>query len=392
MISVMTKSGILILLLAAFSTSYTDLVFAQPLCNSLDATIIGTPDDNVIDGTSGPDVIVGLAGNDEINGLGGDDVICGGIGNDLIRGGDGDDQLFGGQGADILRGNTGKDLLNGSGGSDFLNGGLNADECRDQLGFNHFSNCEGHSGVIGPDGGIITSRDGRLTITFPPGALSENTEIVIKGNKPSVYQLKPKGIEFNIPVTVRFLTDETPAQEDGSIVSEGILLFTTSNGKRELLNNLTQKVNADENTTTVSGKLSHFSDLSASTSGIIVSVSGVPGSLPDGGNFSLFTFIENVGGLVELTENSFDNYYSDSSYKDLSVLPVLDLYTGKAGFSIPMGSDNNNKTIGPREVFCKCDSAGIGKYKSRIKVVFTLSQVYEEEVFNFSKSVNCEDG
>ena len=52
------------------------------------ATILGTPGNDVIRGTEGPDVIVAGDGNDKVWGLGGDDVICGGLGNDRIDGGD----------------------------------------------------------------------------------------------------------------------------------------------------------------------------------------------------------------------------------------------------------------------------------------------------------------
>lgn len=142
------KPIILFFLLIAVSASYADPVFAQPKCNGLEATIVGTPDDDVINGTPGPDVIAGLAGNDVIRGLGGDDVICGGLGNDRNIGGPGDDQLFGGPGNDILRGNKGNDLLNGGKGKNFLDGGPGMDECLDQTGLRAFTSCEGHNAVV----------------------------------------------------------------------------------------------------------------------------------------------------------------------------------------------------------------------------------------------------
>jgi len=138
----MTVFIMLIIILVAAIILNAQKVDAQPLCYGLEATIIGTPDDDLIDGTSDPDVIVGLAGNDEINGLGGDDVICGGEGRDLIRGGDGNDYLFGGRRADILRGNTGDDTLRGGRENDVLNGGTGNDDCLDGFGKNSFLSCE----------------------------------------------------------------------------------------------------------------------------------------------------------------------------------------------------------------------------------------------------------
>lgn len=144
----LSKSIILLFLLLAVSALYADSVFAQPKCSGLEATIIGTPDDDMINGTPGPDIIVGLAGNDVIKGLGGDDVICGGLGNDLIVGGAGNDQLFGGPGADTLRGNAGNDTLRGGNGNDIQNGGLGMDECLDQIRLHAFTSCEGHNVVM----------------------------------------------------------------------------------------------------------------------------------------------------------------------------------------------------------------------------------------------------
>jgi len=142
------KLIILLFLLLAISALYANSVYAQPKCNGLKATIIGTPQDDILNGTPGPDVIVGLAGNDVIRGFGGNDVICGGLGNDRIIGGPGDDQLFGGPGNDILRGNAGKDILNGGKGKNILDGGLGIDDCQNQTSLNSLINCEGHDEVV----------------------------------------------------------------------------------------------------------------------------------------------------------------------------------------------------------------------------------------------------
>jgi uncharacterized protein YkwD len=144
----LSKSIILLFLLLAASALCADPVFAQPKCNGLKATIVGTPGNDVINGTPGPDIIAGLAGNDVIRGFGGDDVICGGGGNDLIIGGAGNDKLFGGPGVDTLRGMAGRDTLRGDGGNDILNGGLDMDDCLDQINTRAFTSCEGHDQVM----------------------------------------------------------------------------------------------------------------------------------------------------------------------------------------------------------------------------------------------------
>jgi len=75
---------------------------APVLCDGIEATIVGTPGDDVIFGTEGPDVIAVLQGNDFVDALGGDDIICGGQGDDVLYGGEGFDVIFGAQGNDIL--------------------------------------------------------------------------------------------------------------------------------------------------------------------------------------------------------------------------------------------------------------------------------------------------
>ena len=114
-------------------------------CDGLEATIIGTPGDDVLAGTFADDVIAGLGGNDTITGGAGADTICGGDGDDningqsqddvvfgeagadLIRGASGNDELFGGDDADELFGDSGEDVLHGGNGDDSLDGGAGDD-------------------------------------------------------------------------------------------------------------------------------------------------------------------------------------------------------------------------------------------------------------------------
>ena len=96
-------------------------------CGGVKATLVGTPNADVLTGTPGRDVIAGLGGHDAIDGRGGDDLICGGAGDDVINGGDGADRLVGGPGSDRLLSEGGSDTLRGNGGDDHLAGGEGAD-------------------------------------------------------------------------------------------------------------------------------------------------------------------------------------------------------------------------------------------------------------------------
>jgi glucose/arabinose dehydrogenase len=92
-------------------------------CAGREATIVGTPRNDVRFGTRRRDVIAGLAGNDTISGLRGNDLVCGGRGADVLRGGRGEDRLLGQKGKDILRGGRGTDWLGGGAGTDLCIGG-----------------------------------------------------------------------------------------------------------------------------------------------------------------------------------------------------------------------------------------------------------------------------
>lgn len=109
-------SGLLpVLLLVALPLRAIPASAAAPTCLGMAATIVGTPEDDVLAGTRGPDVIVGLGGADEIDGRGGEDVLCGGGGDDVVIGGRGSDRLHGGGGGDVLIPGPGEDLVDGGG-------------------------------------------------------------------------------------------------------------------------------------------------------------------------------------------------------------------------------------------------------------------------------------
>ncbi len=70
---------------------------------------------------------------------------------------------------------------------------------------------EATQGLIGPDGGSLASTDGKLTVTFPPGALTARTLIMIgriTNQNPlkvgHAYRLTPHGTTFAKPVTLTF--------------------------------------------------------------------------------------------------------------------------------------------------------------------------------------------
>jgi uncharacterized repeat protein (TIGR01451 family) len=121
-----------------------------PSCGGKAATIVGTPDDDVITGTDRRDVIAALGGDDQVNSLGGKDAICGKSGkdvlkgksdNDFVKGGGGRDTGKGGGGDDAIRGGAKRDRLRGGSGDDLLAGGGGNDNCRGGPGVDTLSSC-----------------------------------------------------------------------------------------------------------------------------------------------------------------------------------------------------------------------------------------------------------
>lgn len=121
-------------------------------------------------------------------------------------------------------------------------------------------------------GGTLTSQDGKATLTFPPGAVAQDTVVTITPVDPKTlpaslqgadlaFDLKPDGLQFAQPVQVSVTVAETPTQPDGSLqVALGSLL-TATGSTIETLGNQTIMVDGDKNQTTISGTLSHFSKL-----------------------------------------------------------------------------------------------------------------------------------
>ncbi len=62
--------------------------------------------------------------------------------------------------------------------------------------------------VVGPDGGVVATNDGGLTLEVPPGALPEPTEMKVVPIQPAepdvlaVYEFGPEGLQFAKPVTI----------------------------------------------------------------------------------------------------------------------------------------------------------------------------------------------
>jgi hypothetical protein len=147
-----------------------DLNF-NTMCNGLQATIVGTPGDDVLHGTNGVDVIVGLGGNDTIYGGNGNDVICGGAGDDTLYGGNGNDTILGSFGNDTLEGSNGTDTLDGGDGNDTLKGSNGDDVLAGGSGSDSLTGGIGNDVLDGgAENDVLSGNNGNDTLTGGTGA------------------------------------------------------------------------------------------------------------------------------------------------------------------------------------------------------------------------------
>ena len=117
--------------------------------------------------------------------------------------------------------------------------------------------------TIGASGGTVSSADGRLTLTFPAGALAQDTEIGIEpitntaplgiGN---AYRLTPDGAKFPQPITVTL--SYQPSDLSGSSSDALFCGYQSSDGLWHTLGSPT----VDTTAQTVSNPQGHFTDVS----------------------------------------------------------------------------------------------------------------------------------
>lgn len=257
---------------------------------------------------------------------------------------------------------------------------------------------------IGSNGGSLTSKDQRLTLIIPAGALGNTETITIEEVSASelgsefdqvvseleidkAYNLGPDGLLFNDPITVSFQSDQTPIQDSDSAGVFSEFLFTSSNGRVEALDNLLTEPDFENGTVTVHGELSHFSPLATSkaNNGVSFFVFNVPESLPVGGMFTARAEIHEsmAGPLGDLV-----TVLGPAMYKDNSGSPIVPDFSPT---TVEMGG---NPDDGFTEMFPYiCTAPGIGVYRTElnVRVRFDLNSgpVFATSFAPFITTIEC---
>ncbi|MDZ7706952.1 MAG: hypothetical protein U5J97_03460 [Trueperaceae bacterium] len=220
---------------------------------------------------------------------------------------------------------------------------------------------------IGPGGGSVTSADGQLTLTVPPGALSTTETITIRAlgaadlgpefggagtafDLQSAYELGPDGLEFAVPATVAVVSEQSAAGEDGALELAPEVLLTSDGGTAAPLEAMALEIDADGDVT-VTGEIRHFTQLARYASGARVYIRGVALAQPVDLPFTAEVLVFQGQGEV----------LDAATYEDLSLPPVAITSHGRGvPVEIPDADSGLGTTFeGSFEYVCEASGRGI---------------------------------
>jgi len=241
------------------------------------------------------------------------------------------------------------------------------------ISFLNISGCGGDGNgnsvtkTIGTEGGTIESKDGKIILEIPAGALTEDTEITVErfedleGNSGLVlFEFLPDGLEFLIPATLKIDISDTVNTENGAIeFSEFPILITQNLNKDDLevLENLELNIDGNTGEAFVSADLTHFTKgVSGGEAGVTGVINGVPLMHPANTSFPTVE--------VSITSNRPDEIGSSLAdiafikYNDSSTSPVI--YEGGDSLSLrPIPKKDATQVY---SIPYSCGPVGTGKF------------------------------
>lgn len=255
---------------------------------------------------------------------------------------------------------------------------------------------------IGPEGGTITSADGRVTLTFPVGAVSQseiisiekiNTELLgpefdevrAHFSIASAYELSPDGLVFDSPVYTTVISDQKAGARDGNAEFMAEILFSSSGGNLKVLENPGIKRSTGSEIT-VFGELTSFSKL-ARVNDVGLSVSSIEreeiekSPSADKTFQSILTLAPNLNHSSNQPTNFIQLYQSPLGFIDATQISQIPTTTG----------DNDQFT---RTFNYTCSDDGPALLITSTNFTFSANQpidVLRNTTFNFENNqlVNC---
>lgn len=192
---------------------------------TLDCTITGTDEADVLRGTRGADVICGGDGDDTISGLGGNDTIYGGEGDDKLIGGAGADNLDGESGNDRLEGGSGGDDLDGGEGNDSAAGGSGADEIELGAGDDRAVGGGGSDAINGGEG-TDALNGGRGVDYCAPSSEDTSISCFYDSSLPEVTSVSIQSNTVDTGASDQYVSVDVGVKDTGSGVSWLQLFFS----------------------------------------------------------------------------------------------------------------------------------------------------------------------
>ncbi len=228
--------------------------------------------------------------------------------------------------------------------------------------------------LIGPEGGMLVSGDGMLTLEVPAGAISDPTEISVtreSSDAPGLllYEFAPAGLNFQVParmtVDVSSIMSDSSA-EDLTFGKLPSIITTASDGEGvEVLGDLTLLADSESNSFFLGGNVSHFSRFAVGgNTNATVGIEGVPEFWPANTAFGPVQVMVSSGAAA-----GFGERLSTIDYIDSSVAPV---FVGGNSFRslFPLPGSNETKTY---SIPYRCGPPGVGLY--RVNLTFTANML-----------------
>ena len=176
-----------------------------------------------------------------------------------------------------------------------------------------------------PEPRVLTSDDGLLTLTIPPGAVEDDLEIAVtaipEGELPAAlselagagggYRLQPDGLELASPATVTLeLDSDELVGQPGSGTAAWALISLTSDGQRSALDSLQTRASLGDRSLFVSGRLSHFSQLGRTRGSLAVTLEAVRPAPSAGETFAVSVTALNAESTGQVLLNGMFGHFT----------------------------------------------------------------------------------
>ncbi|MDZ7810756.1 MAG: MBG domain-containing protein [Arhodomonas sp.] len=234
------------------------------------------------------------------------------------------------------------------------------------------------SKTIGPNGGTVTSSDGRLVLDFPEGALPADNTITIErfstDELPSEFQgveagaayaLGPDGLSFDEPVQVRFDTQADPVNAEGALEAPTGIVLTEGNGTATPIPEQQTRLSPDG--VLLTGTLRHFSTLATTSGNSVVTISGVPHTMVEGETFTAKATVA-VEPFADEAIEIREAGYRDHVAGDARIVPP-ETPTFETALRSPAEPPPEKVRLVRAEVEYRCQNEGEQEYKPAVDFI-----------------------